>query len=1019
MAAKLQAVYAALDQGSNETALKLLKGALKKAARGTRAELLALRGVALDRLGRGTEALAACDEACQQQPLEALGAEKAVSLLYTLSLVYTAAGQHGKVTALTAGLAAAAPKDPDLQERLFKCHCREFDFVRMQQVAMRLYKLTGNSSYLMWAVTTMLLQATHGGEEKLLVLAETMAGRCWAQKRAAGLELGREAFHLQVEILSRLGKHQEALAFLEGFAFKAKDTFCLANVMSQAEHAQLLAMLRLAAGDRDGAIAKVIEVLEGRPGDIRALESLLDIASPGTAPPPSVHRDSYAAINALDRARELSLANPAAAGDGEGGLWAPLERTTASMQAAPSGSKADARGAALAPLTLVNRRLAAAAEGPEAAGLGRKLAEMVFAYWGAFGTLASCRADVKAFLRTLAAGRHEEAARWLCDRLMAEKEALKAWLAGVDPAALPGDGKPAAIKKLYSLVACFDLCEQLGIYGLGGVDIDPVEVLDIYFQGAALAAPPAFDRREYIPGSSLINVAASHLIRKGLGRERGAGTLAGMIVLEIGAGISPHDGKIRCALAAVYGALCVPGSIYDQIERMEVKNIQYETLACQFALPCYALFNPTLLGGLCSRTLRFHRGHFSNAGDTFALAFKHGTYIQALDFANFRERLACSFTKMSAQYEGGLGLFCAQIVTVGTSPAEAAKAAFGGFAPADDLRDTLPHLRFNHDLQLRPDWFPPASATNGAALVDWLDGRGPADVWWDVPKAAELDAGPARETRAGLSAYLANRVRLVRVLMLLTSEVPDLGELRAAMEDFRGNQAPEREGASAQIERCTVEAVGAAVELTLVAEQLGRGEEDPAAGAEGIGRLEDRLAGLRALVEDLAATCTAGLASAPSYGQAKALNAAGCFVKEGVLLMGICFQHNIPLVLKTKKLRKRRAGGEADPLWERFQAAVSAFTAAAVGALDGLRGALAAGEFDEREAAADFCLRLKEKNQDLYDRLFDGSWAERIAGPRVEPQALLSAVFGSQAEARGTLEKACRYTGKILSSVKV
>ena len=163
-----------------------------KAARGTRAELLALRGVALDRLGRGTEALAACDEACQEQPLEALGAEKAVSLLYTLSLVYTAAGQHGKVTALTAGLAAAAPKDPDLQERLFKCHCREFDFVRMQQVAMRLYKLTGNSSYLMWAVTTMLLQATHGGEEKLLVLAETMAGRCWAQKRAAGLELGRE-----------------------------------------------------------------------------------------------------------------------------------------------------------------------------------------------------------------------------------------------------------------------------------------------------------------------------------------------------------------------------------------------------------------------------------------------------------------------------------------------------------------------------------------------------------------------------------------------------------------------------------------------------------------------------------------------------------------------------------------------------------------------------------------------------------------------------------------------------------
>ena len=36
-----------------------------------------------------------------------------------------------------------------------------------------------------------------------------------------------------------------------------------------------------------------------------------------------------------------------------------------------------------------------------------------------------------------------------------------------------GDGKAAAIKKLYSLVACFDLCEQLGIYGLGGVDIDP------------------------------------------------------------------------------------------------------------------------------------------------------------------------------------------------------------------------------------------------------------------------------------------------------------------------------------------------------------------------------------------------------------------------------------------------------------------------------------------------------------------------------------------------------------------
>ena len=56
----------------------------------------------------------------------------------------------------------------------------------------------------------------------------------------------------------------------------------------------------------------------------------------------------------------------------------------------------------------------------------------------------------------------------------------------------------------------------------------------------------------------------------------------------------------------------------------------------------------------CDRHVGFHEDHDRHAGDTFAMTFDHGTYLESIDFDGFRKRLCDSVVRYSIAVEGSI-----------------------------------------------------------------------------------------------------------------------------------------------------------------------------------------------------------------------------------------------------------------------------------------------------------------------------------------------------------------------------
>jgi hypothetical protein len=79
--------------------------------------------------------------------------------------------------------AVAAPNfvaDEEFLTQLFLAYNRVGDHVKMQQTAMRLFKVTKHDKYLAWSALNMALQVPGFGPHRLLDLAEQMLGKALA-----------------------------------------------------------------------------------------------------------------------------------------------------------------------------------------------------------------------------------------------------------------------------------------------------------------------------------------------------------------------------------------------------------------------------------------------------------------------------------------------------------------------------------------------------------------------------------------------------------------------------------------------------------------------------------------------------------------------------------------------------------------------------------------------------------------------------------------------------------------------
>eukprot|EP00198_Chlamydomonas_reinhardtii_P012696 XP_001702033.1 predicted protein [Chlamydomonas reinhardtii] len=272
-------------------------------------------------------------------------------VLRLAAMVLRGSGRLAAITSMYEAAAAAAaahgPGQAELAQVLlndvFGAHVRESNFVKQQQVAMKLSKASGPAAgaagvsserYSWWVVLSLLLQARAAlrarasgqpappGQvpaialepEKMLALAEGMMSR---QVRASGtsarlsctrrghtntphqllrvvdqlVELdvevaskdkkleGYEAFMVYVDVLLAQGKIAEALALVTGPLGES----C---IRLPAERLQLRAVLAALSGDLQAAAEALAEGLRLNPDDWGALLLLLDCLLPGTVQTP-------------------------------------------------------------------------------------------------------------------------------------------------------------------------------------------------------------------------------------------------------------------------------------------------------------------------------------------------------------------------------------------------------------------------------------------------------------------------------------------------------------------------------------------------------------------------------------------------------------------------------------------------------------------------------------------------------------------------------------------------------------
>lgn len=196
---KLEPIYEMIDSRNNKAALKAIAQLLSKYP-GLQIGRV-LKGIVLQRMGKSAEGYELCEEVRLEEPEDD-------TVLNTLSLFYKNTGRRAETIAMFEVASERSPKNVDYLQLLFGAYARDFAFVKQQQCAMKLYRLTNDPKHIMWAVCGMLLQSRDN--PKLLQLA---AGMC-AKLEAAGNIDNREALLVYARVLRESGKGNKALELL-------------------------------------------------------------------------------------------------------------------------------------------------------------------------------------------------------------------------------------------------------------------------------------------------------------------------------------------------------------------------------------------------------------------------------------------------------------------------------------------------------------------------------------------------------------------------------------------------------------------------------------------------------------------------------------------------------------------------------------------------------------------------------------------------------------------------------------
>ncbi|XP_059626419.1 N-terminal acetyltransferase B complex auxiliary subunit NAA25 isoform X2 [Cornus florida] len=655
---RVRPIWDAIDSGQFKNALRLSATLVTKHPNSPYA--LAIKALILERMEKNDEALSVCVNA--KKLLYTDGSIIDDITLSTLQIVLQRLDHLDMATGCYEYVCGKFPNNLELMIGLFNCYVREYSFVKQQQIAIKMYKISCEERFLLWAVCSIQLQVFSGnGGEKLLLLAEGLLN-----KHIGSHSLHEpEALIVYISVLEQQSKYGDALEILSGKLGSL--------IMIEVDKLRIQGRLLARVGDYVAAADVFQKVLELCPDDwecfIHYLGCLLEDDScwckDGSSDP--IHAPGSVNCKVLHLTHDVFDSRISSASAFVREL---LEEANSNSIRCPY----------LANLEIERRKLL------YRKGEEEKLIEALMEYFIRFGHLACFSSDVEMFLHDLT---HEKK-KWFLKKI-GEIE--------------PHSSEPTQI--LGQFITVLKIQELVGnMFTIPADELEGFAILVAKMYCKNLPLSKDLDVQESMHGEELLSMACNVLVQL-FWRTRHLGyLLESILVLEFGLTIRRYVWQYKILLLHLYSYWGALSLAYERYKSLEVKNILLETvshhmLPQMFVSPLWIDLNDFL-----KDYLKFMDGHLRESADLTFLAYRHRNYSKAIEFVQFKERLQRSSQYLIAKIEAPILQLKqnADSIKEEERVLESLKCGMDFVELSNEIRSNS--LTFNEDLQLRPWWTP-------------------------------------------------------------------------------------------------------------------------------------------------------------------------------------------------------------------------------------------------------------------------------------------------------------------------
>jgi len=204
---RLRPIYDWLDNGNNKKALQEADKVLKKHPDFDCC--LALKCLALMRLGRETEASTLLEKVLASSPVDE-------GALNAMTIAFRELQEPGKICRMYEGAVAKEPNNEEFLTHLFMSYVRMGEYKKQEEAARNLYKVKPKNPYFFWSVMSLVLQAIEGDPKLGQTVHLPLAQRKVAKMAADGKMEQEQEVLLYILVLELKGAWSEALEVLEG-----------------------------------------------------------------------------------------------------------------------------------------------------------------------------------------------------------------------------------------------------------------------------------------------------------------------------------------------------------------------------------------------------------------------------------------------------------------------------------------------------------------------------------------------------------------------------------------------------------------------------------------------------------------------------------------------------------------------------------------------------------------------------------------------------------------------------------